>query len=111
MKNTKKLWASLWIILVTFLSLYPFKSSGIGVQGMDKLIHLFLYAVMFILLFNWRPKEKFWNFFFCGTYGLAMELGQHYFIPGRYFEFWDLIANISGSIIGFIISILIITKP
>ncbi len=111
MKNTKKLWASLWIILVTFLSLYPFKSSGIGVQGVDKAVHLFLYSVMFILLFNWKQKEKFWIFFFCGTYGLAMELGQHYFIPGRYFEVWDLIANISGSFLGFVISNLIITKP
>lgn len=111
MKNTKKLWASLWIILVTFLSLYPFKSSGIGVQGIDKLIHVFLYGIMFILLFIWKPEEKFWNFFFCGTYGFAMELSQHFFIPGRYFEVWDLIANISGSFLGFVISNLIINKP
>jgi VanZ family protein len=111
MKNIKKLWASLWIILVAFLSLYPFKSSGLGVQGMDKLVHLSLYAIMFILIYNWKPREILGNLIFCGLYGFGMELAQHYFIPGRYFEFWDLIANISGSLIGFVISILIITKP
>lgn len=37
------------------------------------------------------------------TYGIGMEVVQYTFFPGRYFEFWDIVANISGAFAGVIL--------
>jgi VanZ family protein len=107
---TSKWLAKGWIIWATFLSLYPFKTSGSPILGMDKLVHFLIYFIMFLLINRWKPVYKVFNFSFCVLYGLMMELAQHYFITGRYFELWDLIANISGVFVGLVISNFIIFK-
>ncbi len=34
-------------------------------------------------------------------YGIAIEMGQHYFFPSRHFEILDIIANIIGTLSGY----------
>lgn len=34
------------------------------------------------------------------TLGIILEMGQFYFLVGRYFEMYDIIANIIGAIVG-----------
>lgn len=69
----------------------------------DKIGHFIAYGIFAILLASAlaaRPVEKvgFTAFCIAGGYGLAMEIVQYAFFPGRYFEFWDIVANISGAL-------------
>lgn len=41
-------------------------------------------------------------------YGILMEILQYSFFPYRYFEVWDIVANIIGSIISVLVSYFII---
>jgi len=79
----------------------------------DKLLHLGCY---FVLTFLWSyglykikssrvvPKALIITI----TLGLLMEVCQYLFFEGRQFEFLDIIANISGSLIGALVFIKII---
>ena len=76
----------------------------------DKLGHAGVYAVLsFLLLRGARlsgygtAKVVFGVILGCGLYGILMELAQFYFFPGRHFEYLDMLANIIGAFLGWII--------
>lgn len=46
----------------------------------------------------------------CSLYGFALEVIQYTFLSDRFFEILDLIANISGSIVGSIFVYLILKR-
>jgi len=86
-------------------------TTSIEVEGLDKLAHLIFYAGLAflanhqkIILDNSKLKVPF-VLLFCSMYGFGIELIQGAIIEGRYFELWDLIANIIGTFIGIVISI------
>lgn len=80
---------------------------GINVQyfpQQDKLFHFVFYLVMTMLLRNLYPnnQNKFhWGpIFLASFYGFIMECIQGTSIQGRYFDYFDIIANIIGSLTG-----------
>ena len=76
--------------------------------GIDKIIHAILFLVESGLIF--------WAFhsvtnrsllvpilIWCLFLGGGLELIQHFWVPGRSGQMWDLIADMAGGIIGFIL--------
>jgi VanZ family protein len=113
--NNKKLKfffpAIIWGLIILYLS------SNAGIQlppsfwdflAIDKIGHLVFYGIFTILIaFGFyknkkviRKKELFNALIISSIYGIAMELMQYSFFPNRYFEVLDIIANISGSLMG-----------
>lgn len=67
----------------------------VGVFGVDKLCHLFLYSVLTIFLF-FSYGERNWKFFvLIALIALLDELHQYY-IPGRCMSVYDLGADLLG---------------
>ena len=76
---------------------------------MDKVGHLVFYGILtFLIAYGfYKVKNQFINkkmlfnaLIISAVYGISMEIMQYSFFPNRYFEILDIIANISGSIVG-----------
>lgn len=99
-----------WIVIISWLSLKPIETGKFALVGLDKIAHFFFYGVMAFLANNQKvvleesKRREWYVFLFCALFGLGIEIIQGTLIEGRYFELWDLIANIIGIIIGIIVS-------
>lgn len=71
----------------------------------DKVIHFLCYFVL-TLLWSYgldkisKSRPIIWALVITIVLGVSMEVLQYTLIEGRYFEFLDIIANISGSLVG-----------
>ena len=79
----------------------------------DKLLHFGCYFVLTLLwtygLYKIKLKHPIrYSLIITIGLGLLMEICQYLFFEGRVFEFLDIIANISGSLIGVLVFIKII---
>ncbi len=93
-----------WALLSLILSSIPGNKFPElqGPFGWDKLIHMVLYMVLGALAVRaWSDKQlaPWLIFLFCVGYGLVDELHQFY-IPERYPDVWDWVADSIGSFIG-----------
>jgi len=96
-----------WIILLAATSFPSDALPSIGIN--DKYEHLvayFILSVLFGLTLMFQEKnqrmKKNWNSYtvmILLAYGIFDEVHQ-YFIPGRYFDWIDLLANFVGIILG-----------
>ena len=95
----------LLLIAIAYLSLTP--STSISV-GNDKAGHFIAYGTLMINI-GLITLPKIMRFrsgiIFAVGYGMLMEIGQ-YFVPGRTFSMYDMLANVLGVAIGIIVSIL-----
>lgn len=90
------------------------------IEGLDKIIHVFLYLVLGLLLkialhkqfvFSYRRyMAKYYAVTIGILYGLLMETFQHFFTASRSFELMDLFADAVGCIAGVLVFILIYRK-
>ncbi len=106
---TKKYYlpAFLWLLVVTGLSVTPgMQLPKFELLSTDKLGHLAAYALLtWLLLWAYnrstglRPgwKTGLVMFTFSTCYGILMEFVQGTFIPGRFYEVDDMIANATGA--------------
>ena len=70
----------------------------------DKLVHLFIYAYLCYIGFVCRFKISNLNLaIYIFLFGAFIEL-IHYFHPNRYFEYFDLLANLFGVTIALVIN-------
>jgi VanZ family protein len=85
----------------------------------DKLVHLFLFAVLVLLFASPALKKqvqwtsvaiKLWLPLAAIAYGIAVEFIQLHWIPNRGFEVWDIVADSAGAILGAVLGPIII-KP
>ena len=103
----------LWMLLITYLSLYRIPENQeptSWLDNIDKLVHLGIYLVTSILGFlalqeNTRNKlskaRSLWMvLIFAICYGLLMELLQHLMPYNRMAEVWDVVANTIGALLG-----------
>lgn len=96
-----------WIFLIAATSFPSEALPSFGVN--DKIEHLsayFVLAVFFSLTLFIQTKnlllKKYWNQYsviILLIYGIFDEVHQ-YFIPGRFFDWLDLLANFSGIVLG-----------
>lgn len=107
-----------WIFIFVLTSI-PGQTIPKVLGGVDKIKHFGAYFVLAFLLNcalkiqNKYPKMSensiVFTFIITFSYGLFDEIHQ-IFIPGRYFDWWDLIADVFGSIIGILLVKMIISK-
>jgi VanZ family protein len=105
------LWAIFILVLCTS-SNGGFKAEKLFGIPTDKLGHAFIFSVLvyFIML----GLIKYWRFSFLlkkirivafsisVLYAIAIELIQHFFTVDRVADYWDLIADVIGSALGWI---------
>jgi len=109
-KMTKYFPALLWLLLITALSTLPNPQlPGFQLLAADKLVHAVVYGVLtWLLLRGWSHsslrsagwRERWAAFLFSTAYGVLMEWVQYAFIPGRFYEFDDMLANAAGAAVG-----------
>lgn len=96
--------AAYWALIFT-LTHVPISLPG-PVSSLDKLQHASAYFGLSILLCwayaSWRPHDPLgfiWCFVAIAIYGALDEITQG-FIPGRYPDFFDWVADVGGSAVG-----------
>ena len=96
---------------ILILSIMPSsKVPSVGFEHFDKIAHIGMYTVLSALIFGYAlrsfetssAKMMLVCFLLASGYGLLMEILQHCFFDSRSFEFYDIISNIIGSLIGVI---------
>lgn len=97
-----------WISLVTIGSLMPIDGPDIeSFINYDKVVHVIFYLVMTYLLLKSISRNGSYIILIaiviCSGYGILMEVLQGALDLGRYFDYYDIIANIIGSLIGALI--------
>jgi VanZ family protein len=109
------LWSILWGILIIILTalpgnLIPEVPSFFDLFEPDKLVHIFIFAVLVALLirgFILQDGPLFWK---TNAVSIALNIGvllsgltelmQKFFIPGRIASVYDFIANVAGCFLG-----------
>lgn len=102
--------AFLWLLFITWLSVMP------GVQlpsfhffSMDKLAHAGVYGILTWLLLRGQLRiqkvsvtksNEILILVLAALYGVLMECVQYLFIPGRFYEYDDMLANAFGVVVG-----------
>jgi VanZ family protein len=101
--------AIIWAALILILTLLPGKTiPGVPVWGIDKIAHLFLFAVLMYLALQGLgnqgivKKKIIILFLLCFSYGILIEILQN-FIPGRSFSVYDITANTAGIAVGYLV--------
>ena len=105
--------ALFWLLLITALSTLPNPQlPGFKLLAADKLVHAIVYGVLaWLLLRGWsrfaqQPvqwRERAVAFCLSTAYGVLMEWVQYAFIPGRFYEFDDMLANAFGAAVGVLV--------
>jgi len=107
----------LWAILILVLCSIPGKDipsvGWLQVLGPDKWVHAAIFVVQYLLLmlaFSNVYVERFWQFsghwiavMLCLLYAALTEVYQHVFLPDRYGDVYDFIANTIGILIGILL--------
>lgn len=101
----------IWSIILLVLGLLP-KSSlpdvRFHIPFLDKIAHAGFYFLLIFFILHESNKLLSNRLIinalsYCLVLGCSIELGQKYFLQGRSFEIWDIVANIIGSFIGILI--------
>lgn len=95
-----------WLLVITGLSVLPsVPLPKFDLLSPDKLGHAAAYGLLVWLFFRgWRRAGRPFSRglmagapFFAAGYGVLMEFVQGAFIPGRFFEYDDMLANAIGA--------------
>jgi VanZ family protein len=102
--------AIIWMALITGLSVMPAPQlPKTPFFAPDKLAHATIYAVFtWLILFGLQRRTKtklprkqvIISVVFAAFYGILMEFVQYAFVPGRFFEYGDMLANTIGALLG-----------
>jgi len=102
--------ALIWLFTILFVTLTPGEKlpDTPDVIGFDKLVHLSMFLVLTVLWISIgnQNREKAsikkitTNYLVFGIFfAILVEYLQKY-IPGRSFDYWDMVANLTGGAIG-----------
>ncbi|MDP4128728.1 MAG: VanZ family protein [Bacteroidota bacterium] len=107
--------AILWTLIIFILLALPgtmLPSEGnFKIPNFDKYVHISIFC-LFVLLwsiyYGTKPHTKNRHIFFvifiaACLYGTAMEFVQKYFIPFRDFDLYDILADVVGACIGYLL--------
>jgi len=104
--------ALVYTILVTAAFLAPAADvPKVNVPYLDKVFHVLIHWLLgFIWLWFAFSSDKYHSFIktvlvvlvICFSYGITIELLQHYFTASRQFDLFDVLANSFGSLLGFL---------
>lgn len=101
--------AAIWLLIVTGLSVTPGVSlPKFDLLSADKIGHVAAYGILAgLLLWGFARstgrragrKDILLIFMFSVFYGVLMEFIQGAFIPGRFYDYDDMIANAAGALL------------
>ena len=105
------LWAALlWAGVIAFFCLVQFNNVPLGnVSNLDKLVHAFFHFVLTILCFLFFQKHTsdinslkpiLVSFLFSVFFGIGIEIAQELLTTTRHADVFDVLANLSGAILG-----------
>ena len=106
-----KILGFLWALAILVLSFLPNKTfPKVEIWSPDKLVHIFIYMVLTILfgISIYQDHGKINRKLFilstigCISFGWLIEIFQP-ILTDRYYEFYDILANTAGVIVGFMI--------
>lgn len=108
-KTTAWLLALGWAVTIAVLSLLPGRDlPKVDIMSADKIAHFSVYAILavlfarVVLLTTAINKPKLIQVvLICSFYGVLLEFAQDTFVPSRYFDWQDALANATGSLILF----------
>lgn len=97
-----------WGIFISVATLTPGNQLPMVLHDInDKLIHAAIFFVAALLIiagqlrYNWRASLRLWQawttWWLTLLHGALIELGQHFFVPGRYGDWYDLLYDVLGS--------------
>jgi VanZ family protein len=106
-RKTYVIFTFFYAILIFIISSIPLPFS-VGEGGGDKILHIIEYSIFgFLILGCFKNRELFpillLAFIISSLYGAFNEIYQ-YFVPGRIFSVYDMIANSIGSLFGILMS-------
>ncbi|MFX1457590.1 MAG: VanZ family protein [Promethearchaeota archaeon] len=82
---------------------YPSPPSEPILLFLNPLLHLFEFAFLtFLLFYGFFSKIKAINIIMVSIFYAIIDEIHQFFVPNRYFDFFDLIIDFSGVILGFI---------
>lgn len=92
-----------YVFLMLWLSLSPSNTPPSGIPHLDKLLHASAHFCLCAWFFplNSQPSQS-RVIVFSILLGVAIETLQG-FVPGRMPDIWDLVANISGALLAYIL--------
>lgn len=102
--------ALIWGCILSYFTLLPADSIPEQLKGFnDKILHILIYCGSALLLtlgftkFRWSAKLRLVHqgliLAICISYGGAIELVQHWLVPGRHGEWGDFWANSLGALL------------
>ncbi len=104
------LWLAItWTVLITVASLVSFNSvPKVNIPGNDKVVHFLFYSV-FVILWSFallksyfKLKYDFLIVVFAISYGMIIEVLQDVLTQTREADFYDVLANSLGALVGFV---------
>lgn len=108
--------ALLWLSVITWLSVMPnLQLPTVKFFAPDKLGHAGAYGLLSCLLLygftrlqaakgaGLGARETGGILAFAAAYGVLMEFVQYAFVPGRYYEYGDMLANATGALLGWLV--------
>lgn len=106
--NFFKIIAVFWTLLIFYLCLNDTPSlPKINIINIDKIIH-FLFYFVFVFLWIKSSKNISLHYFLIVLIlaiflGISIEFLQEYYTQNRTFDWYDIVANVLGAIISFIL--------
>lgn len=108
--------ALLWAGVIAFFCLIQLNNVPLGeVSNLDKLVHVFFHFVLTILCFLFVQKYTnavnslksiLISLLFSVFFGIGIEIAQELFTTTRHADVFDVLANLSGAILGVAVVIL-----
>lgn len=102
--------AVLWLLFISVLFFLPGSTLPQGglfsIPYFDKYVHVGFFAVLvFLWRFYFGPDVKFTGLvlLLALCYGMAVEVVQHYWVVNRSFDLGDVLADLSGAVLGIVL--------
>jgi VanZ family protein len=97
-----------WLLVISLLFFLPGsalpKENWLDRIHFDKLVHVGLFAILIFLWkssFNWNFGSYNWFLLFSALlYGFLVEFIQLWWVPNRSFDLYDVLSDMTGSVIG-----------
>ena len=112
--------ALLWAGVIAFFCLVQLNNVPLGeVSNLDKLVHVFFHFVLTVLCFLFFQKYAnalnslkpiILSFLFSVFFGIGIEIAQELLTTTRHADVFDVLANLSGAILGVAVVILLDLK-
>lgn len=112
--------ALLWAGVIAFFCLVQLNNVPLGeVSNLDKLVHVFFHFILTVLCFLFFQKYTnalnsfksiIISFLFSVFFGIGIEIAQELFTTTRHADVFDVLANLSGAILGVAVVILLDLK-